>query len=1505
MRREVVHEEKRRDDKFQGLKRRVTALARLDGELVHLAEGVFVVRASGVKDPRAIVERLRAEGELDLPTLQQAVKLDALPIAVDVHTIAAAHRDVRALSQRPALDLARERRRALARYGTIDEDWLRKKHARIEHAASLLNASDDASIFGADRWFDRVIDLVRAIRGGREASRLAEAGARVVAHAAERRKEARERVAILAGALDGGAPPEASLAAGRPADEASELAGLLERLDAARDLPGRARRRRVLDVLRHAVRWPGAPVDLLKPELGAHEVSTDYAALVRGSGEAMAASLPVVRDASLRTQSLELLAHLGLLFTIGDEGVPFLDESEVSALGARLSDVTDLAASGLTLARALALSKIGMKRATRMTVARWVKEGLELELVAEAAEKKHVEQLASVPDVRAARAYATWATRLSAHYASRGISFSLSPELFTNLPRNEDLAVLAMCLMEHVDPKSDAKAAPADPIAVLDATLALFQKLPAKAKGILGSLRGTEPGEGRRLFPDFAKWLDDDALLDRLVHVARLANEPPLSSAIREDFEHAERTRGERAHLEKLAARSAPQQGRLDALLRAERTLAGSPKGRTRRRISERIEHLLPGAYRRELDGTFREILREAWGIDVPSLTPAWRDAVRFWLVVDDNRALLGRLLREASTAPGRDVKHAFPKNAEWISAARSRMNVDAWLAPRRRDIVVPKSGAEQKSTRFVLAIEEDPLEVLRMGIPFGTCLALESGCNAASTVLNAIEANKRVLYVRNANGSVVARKLLAISKTANLIGYNLYIAVSGAEEAAIRAAVLETCREIGRDAGVELAATGEPAQLHRGFWYDDGTVPFDEDVDVAAYCKSLGLPPPPKWYEDLGKEARAWRACERGDVEAAIANLATYDSGPANRNTGTWVIDRLGLRAATKRAADDSSVFVALVRTLADEGEYGMLRALDLMTRVPEWLTHHRVDHLLSRFPPSPKLGVALVDLGLRAMKRHPKPTDHGLAHLTLSEIPQVLDDVASALDVLDSVDPVWKHVERMLPGCKDCVERALARAANVVEAIYDRAPDPDVVVGALMSRHRNMPAWRAALRIAARHRLPDGERAMARFLVLHPEATSTPEAIAACVRQTGTARLPYDLARRLGAPDAPPFEPLRDLLLTCEDIESILGEWAEVEDVATWSPGPWELAWRRRRRDEALHEALFERAARVPRVLTRAMELLALLGDRERIGRLEHVEVDDDARGAPARAAAIIEEDKALCHDTALACRRTATLLTEQVEATRRGRLDPSLLDASVVDAWLAEQARRVLVDERADAPSREAARAIVLRCNDGTVVDWRRLLAHAARNGDEPTAARILEEKIQGHRPLLPAQVVDLWQLPGLRDVLARTIARTSRSTFSARVWAAEREATARGLSVEGLLEKVALAIVVASEHDEAIEVNTTDQLRSILGALAREATPADLALVYDALEDTFSVAMFLRAMQRQPLPRITELREAVKKLDLSTDRGKALVAWLEVMRPPKPSLRNDGRSSIERM
>src|SRR5690606_1935652 len=99
-----------------------------------------------------------------------------------------------------------------------------------------------------------------------------------------------------------------------------ELAALAERLEAARDFPGRARRRRTLDVLRIAVGWKEAPEEAVSA-LARADARASFADLVLRAGHGYADSLPAVRDPEERERALEALAVVALGLPIREDGV--------------------------------------------------------------------------------------------------------------------------------------------------------------------------------------------------------------------------------------------------------------------------------------------------------------------------------------------------------------------------------------------------------------------------------------------------------------------------------------------------------------------------------------------------------------------------------------------------------------------------------------------------------------------------------------------------------------------------------------------------------------------------------------------------------------------------------------------------------------------------------------------------------------------------------------------------------------------------------------------------------------------------------------------------------------------------------------------------------------------------------------------------------------------------------------------------------------------------------
>ena len=1474
---------KRQDDRWETLKRRVQLLARVDGHAILFDDGVHVATPQRVLDADRLVKRLREHGVLDRDTVEKAMRNERPPLRVTRELLATAQRDLHALTAPPALARARDHRRALARYGPIDEAWLKKKRERLEGLASAVACSVPRA---PEDWFEGVVDLVRLVHGAPSADALHEARVRLTSLGAERRRQAQERVDALVSALETGTTP---------AD--ADLVPLVLVLDRARTLPGRARRTRVLDVLRKALAWPTAPSDAVH-DLAAPLRDRSFAAAVRDAGRTMVRALPAARDPELRDRTLEMLAFYGLTFRIGEDGVPLLSPEDIDKAIAKKADCEELGKHDVTLAQALTLVEQPFKRFARKKVAQWIAEGLELELVVRACKEGHADALLRAPNMRAARAFATWATRLVPHYRALGITFELSPELFTHLPRNEDVAVLAVCLMEQAT-APHATGAKTDPIAVLDATLGMFSKLPVKAAGILDRLKGTTPGAGKKAFPDLAAWLDDDTLLDRFVHLAHIAGVPvSLGKQLREDFDHEGKAARERAHLAALRSRSDRQEARFLTLCAGDRTLAAAPRGRTKRRLAERIDELLPIAYRRELDGAFREILRDAWGIVVPSLTPGWRDAVRFWLVVDENRDLLGRLLREAAAAPGRDVKLAFAKNRAWIAKHQGQLRLAAWMAPRRTPLTV--EGAS-----YVVTLEEDPLEVLRMGIPFGTCLALDNGCNAASTVLNAIDANKRVLYVRGSGGKVVARKLIAISKDLKIVGYNLYVSMRGPGEREIRGAVDAMCRSLVAEVGAPLAGTGEPERIHEGFWYDDGTVPWGEDVDVASYCRALDVAMPPRWFDAIATEARGRRAMDEGDVEAALAVLTRWDGGPANMGLGRWLVERLGEREAVRRAREDSALAPAILRAQASSGEDGMIRALATCTRLDEHSSAHAIPTLLSAFPRSARLAAAIADTAVRAMRVFPRSDDHGLVHATMNELDAFLDGVGQSFDALDRAEPAWREFTSREPGCDSCRMSAYSRCMQAVLAAYERAPDPDAVLACMMSRHRSDLAQWCALSVAARHELPRGTRALDRLATLRPNLGRSGSMLAARLRQERIGAIDDALLKRLPRPDKSPFEALCAMVLEHEGIERVLDGWPALDGkpADSWTPSAWELAYFRRHPGSRVHEELFAIAARAPGVASRAMELLASLGDLPRIEKLRRLASERQpervTRAVASGPGVPVTEPKTW--KTTIDCQAAAQAASVQIASSIAGALPAGGVGRrDVVDRGLVALAVEKLLDESTPAPERDLACDVIAAWPPNTPPRWDGLLVALAAQADARALTRILDDKITKSSMLVPEIVVAIWQIEGARTALASALAGDAGDDWSARATACERAAQRDGYTVDGLFEAWALAIVEQSASSTAAETETMDQLRIVIREAVTNAAPIRAVALYEDLLDDLSASLFLRAMKRLPRDRAAALRDAAGKLRFLGERGAARKAWLLATRP----LKKRRSSSIER-
>jgi hypothetical protein len=180
-----------------------------------------------------------------------------------------------------------------------------------------------------------------------------------------------------------------------------------------------------------------------------------------------------------------------------------------------------------------------------------------------------------------------------------------------------------------------------------------------------------------------------------------------------------------------------------------------------------------------------------------------------FRAMLTENRGPLTRFLREYSAQ--RDSRLDHPANRQWLARHGVGFDVDAWLDPP-----VMTDGD------ITLAVERDPLEILKIGTYVGTCLAL-GGDNAHAAVAIMLDVNKHVVFARNVQGRFVARQVVAISDDGKLVCYGVY-GNRNLDDVFERYAMAWSTRlGLPLAKGEDHVLTGRMRPLTVHSWYDDG----------------------------------------------------------------------------------------------------------------------------------------------------------------------------------------------------------------------------------------------------------------------------------------------------------------------------------------------------------------------------------------------------------------------------------------------------------------------------------------------------------------------------------------------------------------------------------------------------------------------------------------------------------------------------------------------------------
>ena len=118
---------------------------------------------------------------------------------------------------------------------------------------------------------------------------------------------------------------------------------------------------------------------------------------------------------------------------------------------------------------------------------------------------------------------------------------------------------------------------------------------------------------------------------------------------------------------------------------------------------------------------------------------------------------------------------------------------------------------------------ETDPQEMLKLGSYVGSCLTPGGVCDYSAVAIT-FDANKQVLYARDAKGKVVGRQLVTISKERELVCFGVYPTYASKEMKAFFECYDLT---LAQYLGLRPFRGGEYEieELHGLAWYDDGAL--------------------------------------------------------------------------------------------------------------------------------------------------------------------------------------------------------------------------------------------------------------------------------------------------------------------------------------------------------------------------------------------------------------------------------------------------------------------------------------------------------------------------------------------------------------------------------------------------------------------------------------------------------------------------------------------------------
>jgi hypothetical protein len=273
--------------------------------------------------------------------------------------------------------------------------------------------------------------------------------------------------------------------------------------------------------------------------------------------------------------------------------------------------------------------------------------------------------------------------------------------------------------------------------------------------------------------------------------------------------------------------RIAKRLSNLEGRIRSPRDVTPQRLANLAERVTGRVEHQVVMQYLRDNHLLVAKQLKSVYGagrLTEDLFEPPFDRLLSGILQLQGTTRRLGlRLLWHRLSDTSGDFR-LEPKNVAFREKIEAKgINMEPWLSDESGPSATTRNGEQYR-----LFFTREVLDYLMMGFHFDTCLSPGS-CNFFSTIANAVDINKQVLYGKTDSGRIVGRCLFTLTDQGTILTYHRYShdASDGFAES-----VDEFAQQLAQAMGTRVATSGQVATLVARDWYDDGAVPMESALD-------------------------------------------------------------------------------------------------------------------------------------------------------------------------------------------------------------------------------------------------------------------------------------------------------------------------------------------------------------------------------------------------------------------------------------------------------------------------------------------------------------------------------------------------------------------------------------------------------------------------------------------------------------------------------------------------